>query len=48
VTATEAFREGRVRLQDEGSQLVAELAAVNLNQDEQKSSTPVRHRAEKR
>jgi 16S rRNA (cytosine967-C5)-methyltransferase len=26
VTATEAFREGRVRLQDEGSQLVAELA----------------------
>jgi 16S rRNA (cytosine967-C5)-methyltransferase len=29
VTATEAFREGRVRLQDEGSQLVAELASVN-------------------
>ncbi|MGA3079934.1 MAG: transcription antitermination factor NusB [Terracidiphilus sp.] len=27
VTATAAFREGRVRLQDEGSQLVAELAA---------------------
>lgn len=27
VTATRAFREGRVRLQDEGSQLVAELAA---------------------
>jgi 16S rRNA (cytosine967-C5)-methyltransferase len=27
VTATTAFREGRVRLQDEGSQLVAELAA---------------------
>ncbi|HUX43315.1 MAG TPA: transcription antitermination factor NusB [Terracidiphilus sp.] len=26
VTATSAFREGRVRLQDEGSQLVAELA----------------------
>jgi len=26
VTATEAFRDGRVRLQDEGSQLVAELA----------------------
>jgi 16S rRNA (cytosine967-C5)-methyltransferase len=26
VTATEAFREGRVRLQDEGSQLIAELA----------------------
>jgi 16S rRNA (cytosine967-C5)-methyltransferase len=32
VTATEAFREGRVRLQDEGSQLVAELAAGNLDQ----------------
>jgi len=27
VTATAAFREGRVRLQDEGSQLIAELAA---------------------
>lgn len=27
VTATAAFREGRVRLQDEGSQLVAEIAA---------------------
>jgi 16S rRNA (cytosine967-C5)-methyltransferase len=27
VTATAAFREGRVRIQDEGSQLVAELAA---------------------
>lgn len=26
VTATEAFREGRVRIQDEGSQLVAEIA----------------------
>ena len=26
VTATEAFREGRIRLQDEGSQLVAEIA----------------------
>ena len=32
VTATEAFREGRVRLQDEGSQLVAELAGENPNQ----------------
>ncbi len=32
VTTTEAFREGRVRLQDEGSQLVAEIASVNLNQ----------------
>jgi 16S rRNA (cytosine967-C5)-methyltransferase len=29
VTATDAFREGRVRLQDEGSQLVAELASEN-------------------
>jgi 16S rRNA (cytosine967-C5)-methyltransferase len=28
VTATAAFREGRVRLQDEGSQLIAELAAA--------------------
>ena len=27
VTATAAFREGRIRLQDEGSQLVAEIAA---------------------
>jgi 16S rRNA (cytosine967-C5)-methyltransferase len=27
VTATAAFREGRVRIQDEGSQLIAELAA---------------------
>jgi 16S rRNA (cytosine967-C5)-methyltransferase len=27
-TATHAFREGRIRMQDEGSQLVAELAAV--------------------
>jgi 16S rRNA (cytosine967-C5)-methyltransferase len=27
VTATQAFRDGRVRLQDEGSQLIAELAA---------------------
>jgi 16S rRNA (cytosine967-C5)-methyltransferase len=33
VTATEAFREGRVRIQDEGSQLVAELASENPNQD---------------
>jgi 16S rRNA (cytosine967-C5)-methyltransferase len=29
VTATGAFREGRVRFQDEGSQLVAELASHN-------------------
>jgi 16S rRNA (cytosine967-C5)-methyltransferase len=29
---TAAFREGRVRFQDEGSQLVAEIAAANLNQ----------------
>ncbi|HMD76120.1 MAG TPA: 16S rRNA (cytosine(967)-C(5))-methyltransferase RsmB [Terracidiphilus sp.] len=28
ITATPAFHEGRVRLQDEGSQLVAELAAL--------------------
>jgi 16S rRNA (cytosine967-C5)-methyltransferase len=32
VTATQAFLEGRVRLQDEGSQLVAELACEDLNQ----------------
>ena len=32
VTATAAFQEGRVRLQDEGSQLVAELACTALNQ----------------
>ncbi len=32
VTATEAFREGRARLQDEGSQLVAEIASENSNQ----------------
>jgi 16S rRNA (cytosine967-C5)-methyltransferase len=31
VIGTAAFREGRVRIQDEGSQLVAEIAAVNLN-----------------
>jgi 16S rRNA (cytosine967-C5)-methyltransferase len=27
VTATDAFRDGRIRIQDEGSQLIAELAA---------------------
>ena len=32
ITATEAFSEGRLRLQDEGSQLVAELASANPNQ----------------
>ena len=32
VTVTPAFHEGRVRLQDEGSQLVAELASGNLDQ----------------
>ena len=30
VTATAAFREGRVRIQDEGSQLVGEIAAAAL------------------
>jgi 16S rRNA (cytosine967-C5)-methyltransferase len=34
VSATRAFLEGRVRFQDEGSQLVAELAAANLRQSE--------------
>jgi 16S rRNA (cytosine967-C5)-methyltransferase len=33
ITATAAFHEGRVRLQDEGSQLVAELAGNNLDQE---------------
>jgi len=32
ITATSAFLEGRIRMQDEGSQLVAELSAVTLNQ----------------
>jgi 16S rRNA (cytosine967-C5)-methyltransferase len=32
ITATAAFLEGRIRLQDEGSQLVAELAANPFNQ----------------
>ena len=32
ITPTQAFLEGRIRLQDEGSQLVAELAAVSLHQ----------------
>ena len=32
ITATPAFFDGRIRMQDEGSQLVAELAAVALNQ----------------
>jgi 16S rRNA (cytosine967-C5)-methyltransferase len=36
LTATAAFRENRVRLQDEGSQLVAEILASNLTQDEKK------------
>lgn len=33
VTATDAFRAGRVRIQDEGSQLIAELASVSLGHD---------------
>lgn len=38
VTATTAFKEGRVRIQDEGSQLIAELAAraATLVQDEKR------------
>ncbi len=32
ITSTPAFLEGRVRMQDEGSQLVAELSAATLNQ----------------
>jgi 16S rRNA (cytosine967-C5)-methyltransferase len=33
ITATRAFIEGRIRMQDEGSQLVAELAAVGPNEN---------------
>ena len=37
VTATAAFREGRARVQDEGSQLIGELAACTaLVQDQKK------------
>jgi 16S rRNA (cytosine967-C5)-methyltransferase len=39
VTATPAFREGRVRVQDEGSQLIGELAAFpgdDSNQDQER------------
>ncbi len=36
VTGTEAFCTGRVRIQDEGSQLVAELASVCLDQSQGK------------
>jgi 16S rRNA (cytosine967-C5)-methyltransferase len=31
VSSTAAFREGHIRMQDEGSQLVAEISAANLN-----------------
>jgi 16S rRNA (cytosine967-C5)-methyltransferase len=34
VVFNSATREGRIRMQDEGSQLVAELAAINLNQQD--------------
>jgi hypothetical protein len=33
ITSTSAFLDGRIRLQDEGSQLVAELAAITLHQE---------------
>ena len=36
VTATPAFHEGRVRLQDEGSQLIAELACCDCSHSNQK------------
>jgi 16S rRNA (cytosine967-C5)-methyltransferase len=39
ITATETFREGRVRLQDEGSQLVAELACCCSEKPNQKVKT---------
>ena len=34
ITATAAYREGRVRIQDEGSQLIAELAACSTDLDQ--------------
>ena len=34
ITATAAYREGRIRLQDEGSQLIAELAACSTDLDQ--------------
>jgi 16S rRNA (cytosine967-C5)-methyltransferase len=34
VSSIEVFHAGRVRMQDEGSQLVAEIAAANLSQDD--------------
>jgi 16S rRNA (cytosine967-C5)-methyltransferase len=39
IIATEAFREGRVRIQDEGSQLVAELASCCNENPSQKVKT---------
>jgi 16S rRNA (cytosine967-C5)-methyltransferase len=39
VTTTDAFRDGRVRLQDEGSQLVAELASCINENPNQKVKT---------
>jgi 16S rRNA (cytosine967-C5)-methyltransferase len=36
VAATDAFHEGRVRIQDEGSQLIAELAGTTFNQEQGK------------
>ncbi len=41
VTATAALREGRVRIQDEGSQLIAELAACCCGSDPGASSSQV-------
>ena len=42
IAATPAFREGRVRLQDEGSQLVAELASCADENPGQKVNSTVR------
>ena len=36
ITSTAAFHEGRIRLQDEGSQLVAELTCAGLNQNKKR------------
>jgi 16S rRNA (cytosine967-C5)-methyltransferase len=39
VTATAVFRKGRVRLQDEGSQLIAELAACTVGDSNRETAT---------
>ena len=41
VAATKAFIEGRVRIQDEGSQLVVEIASANLVQNDKKTEEKI-------